>query len=220
MFVLLPGSASAVTLSLAGYTGAGVAPYSTHTLNGAFDLDNNAAYASYTDGQGVAGQTVHVLDSGVKSAANGLYVDGPAYVTYTYLGKEAAFTNRLKFAAGDTTVFNSNTAVLGDTSGPFLATLAGLLEFKLTSEGDSQFAFNNATASSGMNIAYMLLSTRSALIFLDDFGAGPDRDFDDIGIRIDIAAVPLPAGVALLGSGLAVLGVFGWRRRRAAGSPV
>jgi hypothetical protein len=181
-------------------------------LGATFDLDT-AAYLALTGGAGGKGSPIEILYSGSKSATNGLYVDGPAKVTYTYLGKEAGFTNNLKFAAGDTTLFTTGVSDVGDTSGPF-DILAGLLPFKLTSNSDADFVFNNAGATTNMNIAYLLLSATSALVFLDDYGAGPDSDFDDIGIRIDIAAVPLPAGLSLLAAGLGLLGWVGARKRR------
>jgi hypothetical protein len=213
--VMAPAAASAATLSLAG------SGYVDFILNSSFDLDNiGTDYTDLTGGYGVGTggpstvfNTVSVLYSGAKNATNGLYVDGPATVTYTYLGKEASFTNNLKFAAGDTTLFTTAVSDLGDTSGPF-DILAGLLPFKLTSNSDADVVFNNAGATTNMNIAYLLLSATSALVFLDDFGAGPDSDFDDIGIRIDIAAVPLPAGLPLLAAGLGLLGWVGSRRRR------
>lgn len=208
---LMPSAASAVTLSLAGDPDS----YSTFYLDGSFDLDNiGAAYTSLTGGYGVEGSEVKVLYSGAKNATNGLAVDGPALVTYTYLGKEAAYANSLKFASGDTTLFQSNTSTLGEQSGPF-DVIAGLLPFKLISNSDADNVFNNGGATLGMNIAYFLISATSALVFLDDYGAGPDSDFDDIGIRIDIAAVPLPAGLPLIAAGIGLLGFLGLRKKRA-----
>lgn len=219
-FASLSTGASAASLSLLGWDGSATDAYTTHTLNSSaskFDLDNDGApYTSLTGNNGIDGQVVQVLMAGNKSASNGLYVDGPATVTYTYLGKEAGFTNRLKLSAGDTTIFQTSSTARGAVSGPYSILAAGLLPFKFTSEGDAKSVFNNGLAGTGMNIAYLILSATSALVFLDDFGAGPDSDFDDIGIRIDIAAVPIPAGVLLLGSGLALLGALGRRRKAAA----
>jgi hypothetical protein len=48
-------------------------------------------------------------------------------------------------------------------------------------------------------------------LFVDDGGAGPNDNHDDFVVRI--SAVPLPAGVLLLGLALGGLAVY---RRRAA----
>jgi hypothetical protein len=64
-----------------------------------------------------------------------------------------------------------------------------------------------------MDIAYLLISSTKALVFLDDYVSyTPDQDFDDIGILVSI--VPVPAALPLFGSGLAVLGWLGMRKRR------
>lgn len=212
---LVPSAANAVTLSLIGDG------YTNHTLNqsGGFDLDDNPAYGYVALAGGVGdGSDVRVLLADVKDGTNGLAVSGPASVTYTYLGKEAGYTNSLKFSAPGASVFDSNTTGVGATSGTF-GILGGLLEFLFTSNSDTDRVFNNALATPGMNIAYFILEgAQSALVFLDDFGAGPDSDFDDIAIRIDIAAVPVPAALPLLGAGLGLLGFVGWRKKRGMGA--
>lgn len=214
--VFASSAASAVTLSLAG------GGYDNYTLGAGFNLDERAGYAALAVGVGT-GTQVKVLYASNQTMGNGLTVDAPSYVTYTYLGKEAGFSNSLKFSTGNTTLFNTGSSVLGAVSGPY-SILAGLIPFMLTSSGDNKLAnvFNDGLASAGMNLAYYLLSATSALVFLDDFGAGPDRDFDDIGIRIDVAAlsaaapalVPLPAGLPLLAAGLGLLSLVGWRKKR------
>lgn len=51
------------------------------------------------------------------------------------------------------------------------------------------------------------------LALVDISPAGTDRDGFDID-RISVAAVPVPAGIALLGGGLALLGALGMRKRK------
>jgi hypothetical protein len=49
---------------------------------------------------------------------------------------------------------------------------------------------------------------QSLVVFLDDGGAGPDDDHDDMAIRISVASVPEPATMLLLGAGLLCLAAF------------
>ena len=73
------------------------------------------------------------------------------------------------------------------------------------------------TSSPRSSVRRPALSGTSLYLFLDDLGAGPDNDHDDMWIRIDIAsiaAVPLPAAAGLTGTALAVLMLIGRRRRK------
>jgi hypothetical protein len=73
------------------------------------------------------------------------------------------------------------------------------------------------------SIAFLLAnSNQTAYAFFDDSGAGPDKDYDDMVVRIDfvvtppVTPVPLPAALPLFASGLGAMGLFTWRRRRKA----
>ena len=63
-------------------------------------------------------------------------------------------------------------------------------------------------------MAFKLIDATTAIALFDDGGAGPDRDYDDIVMKISVAPVPLPPAILLFGTALAGLG---WLRRRAAG---
>jgi hypothetical protein len=59
----------------------------------------------------------------------------------------------------------------------------------------------------------LTLGPDSIVIALDDSGAGPDDNHDDLVVHIKAEAVPEPGVLGLLGLGLAGIG-FGASRRR------
>ena len=57
----------------------------------------------------------------------------------------------------------------------------------------------------------------SALNFVDvRLALGGERDWDFDWVRFEVQAVPIPAALPLFTGGLALLGFFGWRRKRTA----
>jgi hypothetical protein len=213
--------ATAATLSLESTGGA------SRTLSKNFSL-NSAAYKALAGGVGV-GSTLTAFDQATKNASNGLSLKGPARVTFTYLGKEAGFTN---FALGlsDTVLFSTATATVGQKSSEFTVA-KGPLDFSFRSgTGNKAFGLANdggyfgVTPVKGVGIGYSAFLSdklvpkngQSVLAFFDDSGAGPDMDFDDIGVRIDVVPVPLPAAGWMLLAGLGAMGAAARKRKAAA----
>ena len=177
----------------------------------------------------VAGDTV--INTSVPG--DGLKLDGKANVTFTFLGKEASFTNVLFEGIS----LFSNTAAAGTsvTLTTVLPNLGGFLDFKflsgtniygapIGSTVDIVNGNNSATYGSiAFKVIYATFNTATVLAFLNDHFSG-DADYDDMVIKIDAVRVknattpdvPIPAGAVLLLSGLAGLGFMGRARAKAA----
>lgn len=193
-FVLACGSANALQFS---FTGAGT----TVTIK------NNDL------GLGLNGTTIDFIAGNAKTTGNGLFLTGPGQLTFTYLGFEAGNSN---FSArGGSTVFINGVSAFGLTvSGLQLG--AGLVDFAFgtTSPQSAVGTFRNDgvanPASANYAIGYRRQSDTSYYVLFDDIASG-DRDFDDIGMRIDVAPVPLPAAGLMM---LSVVGGIAVLRRR------
>ena len=125
---------------------------------------------------------------------------GPADVTFTFLGKEAAAINF--FFSGGPPI--SNLALVGTTH-----TVFGV------GSGVLSFAFNAVVNGAGTGsitnaIAIYVESSTSVLALFND--GGGDADFDDMIVRIQVSAVPVPAALPLLLGGLAGIGFLARRR--------
>ena len=166
---------------------------------------------------GFNGQTVQYITGDTKTASNGLSLDGPARITYTYLGFEAGNQN---YAADRFGAFFTNRTTMAGATYSVMQMAAGLLDFDFGTSAPASWVSliendGGATpATSNYAIGYIQISSNSWYALFDDIAQG-DRDFDDIGIRIDVAPVPVPAAGLLLLGGLGAFGAVA-RRRKAA----
>ncbi len=158
----------------------------------------------------------------------GLYIDSTTNLTFTYMGKEAAATNTAsQFGIGGQSL--SNKGAVGSSitvwqTGPgfvnfVFTTLEGLFEDinGNSTTGESLSIANGiGSAFAGLHIAFgnVFNNGQSVLVFFGD-GRG-DSDFDDMVVRIDVTAVPLPAAGLLLLGALGGLGAVRSRRKQAA----
>ena len=155
-----------------------------------------------------------------SEAGEGVWLNGPANLTYTYIGKEAGSTNG--FGTVSDGVFFQTAAYggnLGTTSGSTFETTAGsagFLDFGFVGYGTCCVApgaivngLGNFGPNGGLSLAVAAISNSSMYLMLGD-GYG-DVDFDDMVVRVDVSAVPLPATVWLFGT--ALLGFIGISRR-------
>lgn len=194
---LLATGASAASLSLIG---SGYASQTISNYDLAPDLD---------------GKTVTYLTGAAKNTTNGLYLDGAAKITYTFIGSEAGNLNYSASAANSWSIFETD--AIGTTRMSTQLT-AGLLNFSfetdqpVVNQGEIRNHGDAEPNSPDFAIGYYTDGTSWYAMF-DDL-AKIDRDFDDFVLRIDIAPVPIPAAGFLLLGGLGAMGAVARRRKK------
>ena len=164
-------------------------------------VSNAGSYLAHGNDLGLAGGSNQSVLVGYA-----LSTSGPGSLTYTYIGKEAGYTNHVSFSinAGGCS-FTTNTAVSGQSCGD--TTDGGLLSFSFSSSGTAATVYNGQNFSNSAAVVFGLiqLSENQWYILLDDSGGNPnDKDFDDLGLLVTFrpASVPEPGTLGLLGLGL------------------
>jgi len=165
--------------------------------------------------------------------------DGNYLITFTYLGKEAGFSNDFVLTIGNVVLFNTNTAGVGNS---YTSALLGPglvpFEFKTNSGADKVVNGSNLAFGASHPNFFVSFGTFTGKVFtgssaktgltgvigLDDAGAGPDRDYDDLVLKFEITeksnagtpAVPEPSTWAMMILGFAGIGYLTYRRRNQA----
>jgi len=201
--------ASAVDL----YISNPIATVSPSTANGGFNPDYNPGLAGT---QGIPGFSV--ISGTTFGTIGTLMIDGPGYVTFTFLGKEAGFNNFFFDAGGVPvdTILDTGPSVGLTSTQTYLA--AGQLNFSfgtLTNPPGGGVANGSALNTSPTFAIFAGQSSGYKYILgYDDVGAGPDRDFDDMVIGVNVTPVPEPEIYAMMAAGLGLMGFVARRRQR------
>jgi len=236
--LLAPGGANATT---SGFSIVGGVPYTLPTGTGVNGFDPagwiSANNANINGGTSVIDFTSFGTGDGLFVTNGGSNVPLNVTFTFTYAGTEAGYTNVAEsaFVYGNTALFVNHGPVtlgpntyqnpaLGDsvTEGFSLTTNPALVPFLFKSITGNTEAVNGGDVTDNTTptaIAFYQVNPTTVYAFFDDSGAGPDRDFDDMVIRIDASissapAAPLPGALPLFVSGLGAIGLVGWRRKR------
>jgi hypothetical protein len=158
----------------------------------------------------LSGEGIHNMTTGAQ-----LSVDMDGFVTFYYLAAESGYTN--SFNSGPNTITEHNEGFKWDGWSSFTISVAAneILDFSFTSEtAHALTPVDNASGTSLEGLGIMTDDNMSDLVLAyndNALGTG-DADYDDMLVRAEFSAVPIPAAVWLFGSGL--LGLIGIGRRR------
>lgn len=158
----------------------------------------------------LSGEGIHNMTTGAQ-----LSVDMDGFVTFYYLAAESGYTN--SFNSGPNTITEHNEGFKWDGWSSFTISVAAneILDFSFTSAtAHALTPVDNASGTSLEGLGIMTDDNMSDLVLAyndNALGTG-DGDYDDMLVRAEFSAVPIPAAVWLFGSGL--LGLIGIGRRR------
>ena len=208
--LLSVGGASAATLQVVG--------------GSPFTLQSNFNPAGWSNPDGIGVGTSITIFNSTNASSGGLEAvpsSGPVSLTFTYFGFEAAYTNDAEgaFSFGGTPMFVNQTTPLGTSvTMPYTLTSPGLIPFLFASTGYSPTAVatNGGPINPNVELGFVIDPDNSSIAyaFFEDIAINGDQDFDDMVVKIQINATPLPAALPLFAGGLGAMGLLGWRRKR------
>lgn len=143
-------------------------------------------------------------------------------LTFDFMGKEAGYLNQARLTDGTFLFDNHATPITSSGALPFsFGSAPAAVPFLFRAPGTLD-AINDGAIAAGLQIAFAEVSSSIFYAFFDDGGAGPDKDFDDMVVRITAAdtrgggpsPTPLPAALPLFAGGLGGLGLLAWRKKR------
>ncbi|WPL10830.1 MULTISPECIES: VPLPA-CTERM sorting domain-containing protein [Thiorhodovibrio] len=182
--------------------------YSTELPHNGFNPNGFGAGKGYEGEVGVVGAKVN-------------WYGNASDVTWTleYLGKEASWNNEFNFSAVDGNSWKSIFTVQGSKVGATESIEGGSFGFQFLADAGDKGSVSNAEGRD--SAPYFWAQTydegNTLVLWFSDGGAGNDKDFDDMGVKISakVSSVPIPAALPLFMSALAGLGFVGFRRRKA-----
>ena len=179
--------------------------------------------ANFSDGI-ATGQSVTIF-SAPPCGTCGLYLTSNALLTFTFLKPDAGFTDSFSLNGGQLFQNLPIPTPTGQTTAPASFT-AGLLNvaFELQHQGSSGLIqhiwTNGGSLEPQIQVAFYLPSNdpESVYLFLEDHplsSSAKDIDFNDLVIKIsDPDPTPLPAALPLLMTGMGVMGLLRYRKRK------
>ncbi|WP_272491272.1 VPLPA-CTERM sorting domain-containing protein [Roseovarius autotrophicus] len=211
-------AASALAIATSSVASAATVNLTSAEIGMAVDSISGQAFTSQLESVGAS-----TLFTGDPETPLQLIASGPLRLTFSLVAAESGFNNALLFDG--TTVIQENVSnesvdfATGILNGQTFSTVVGAgdfasrLSFSIGDANSTMFSSDTGNFGVFADTATLGALTRFYLA-LDDGGANDDGDFDDIIVRVDVSAVPLPAGGLLLLTALG--GVAALRRRRKA----